>query len=66
MLDSSHTQDQSHAILGFFKSSVLLKQKQDFKYCELLLEKVGEPVFPARAYDQGLIGAVKEKIYPRS
>lgn len=58
VLDSSHTHDQSHAILGFIKSSVLLKQKQDFKYCELLLEKVGEPIFPAQAYDQGLTAAM--------
>ena len=57
-LDSSHTHEQSHATLGFIKSAILLKQKQDYKYCELLLEKVGEPVFPAQVYDKGLTAAM--------
>ena len=51
VLDANHTHDQSHAILGYIKSAVLLKQQQDYTYCESLLEKVGEPVFPAQAYD---------------
>lgn len=51
VLDANHTPDQSHAILGHIKSAVLLKQQQDYTYCESLLEKVGEPVFPAQAYD---------------
>ena len=58
VLDANHTHDHSHAILGFIKSAVLLKQKQDYTYCESFLEKVKDPVFPAEAYDIGLTAAM--------